>query len=705
VTSLRPLPTDAESGRAGSLADINPALAAEWHPTRNGTATPELTAPGSKRYAWWLCPKCQHVWQARIYSRNRGHGCPACARRARGKAHSAPKPGQSLAEKLPTLAAEWHPTLNGDLTPADVGYASNKKVWWQCQGRHHEWQRQVCGRTQHGSGCPECSRTAKEVPTKGHSLAERSPTIAAEWHPTLNGELTPADVSFAKKAKVWWLCAGCGHAWQAIIGNRVRWPGCPHCGRNGRKRPAKDLPTVPTVGGQKAARKRPLIAKVLPGRSFAERFPDTATEWHPTLNDELTPDQVGYASNRRAWWLCSTCAHEWSAVINSRGQGAGCPECKRRTTGQKKAVPKLGHSLAERFPELAAEWHTERNYPSTPEQISAKSRRRVWWRCQPASHEWEAPVYSRANGSGCKQCATILAASVNSVPKPGQSLAERDPEIVAQWHPTLNGSLTPADVTWRSGKSTWWLCEQGHSWQATIHNRVQARGCPQCTLWGTSVEEIRLRHELQAAGVPIDAAHEVIQTAAGKNLLCDMICPAWKVIIEFDGNYFHRQPGSLEKDKRKTRLLTELGWTVIRVREAIPTTSDHDVVVPLFSSELVRGKLTLEKLRALGFTAAHYDRYLAAQSPWATAEADAEVKRPIKKSLATERPDLAAEWDASKNGPLTPADVTVGSGRKAWWLCPRCDHSWAAVVGSRTRGHGCPACARTRRNRQPKSLE
>lgn len=150
-------------------------------------------------------------------------------------------------------------------------------------------------------------------------------------------------------------------------------------------------------------------------------------------------------------------------------------------------------------------------------------------------------------------------------------------------------------------------------------------------------------------------------------------------------------------------MLTELGWTVIRVREAIPTTSEHDVVVPLFSSELVRAKATLEKLHALGFNASHYDRYLAAQSPWATEEADAEVKRPIKQSLATERPDLAAEWDAIKNRPLTPANVTVGSGRKVWWLCPRCNHSWAAVIGSRARGYGCPACARTRRTRQPRS--
>ena len=331
---------------------------------------------------------------------------------------------------------------------------------------------------------------------------------------------------------------------------------------------------------------------MLPGRSFAERFPETAAEWHPTLNGDLTPDQVGYASNRRAWWLCSTCAHEWSAVINSRGQGAGCPECERRATGQENAKPKPGRSLAERFPELAGEWHNERNDPLRPNRFQAKARGEFGGVVEPAPMSGRRPYTAAPTAADANIAPQFFPRPFTACPSAGQSLAERDPEIAAQWHSTLNGSLTAADVTWSSGKSALWQCEQGHSWQATVHNRVKARGCPQCTLWGTSVEEIRLRHELQAAGVPIDAEHEVIQTAAGKKLLCDMICPAWKVIIEFDGNYFHRQPDSLEKDKRKTRLLTELGWTVIRVREAIPPTSERDVVVPPFSSELVRAKAT-----------------------------------------------------------------------------------------------------------------
>ena len=107
---------------------------------------------------------------------------------------------------------------------------------------------------------------------------------------------------------------------------------------------------------------------------------------------------------------------------------------------------------------------------------------------------------------------------------------------------------TASDVTANSGQTVWWLCDRRHEWQAMINNRRKARGCPQCTLWGTSVEEIRLRHELLAAGVPIDPNHEVVHEASGRVLQCDMLCSAWNVVIEFDGNRFHKLPDSAEKD-------------------------------------------------------------------------------------------------------------------------------------------------------------
>ena len=150
-----------------------------------------------------------------------------------------------------------------------------------------------------------------------------------------------------------------------------------------------------------------------------------------------------------------------------------------------------------------------------------------------------------------------------------------------------------------------------------INNRTKARGCPKCILWGTSAEEIRLRHELVAAGVPIEVEHTVVYPDTGRPLNCDMVVPTWNVVIEFDGHRFHKTAEGHDKDRRKTTALTDAGWTVIRVREDLAPIGPWDVVVPKFSSEVVRAKAVLIKLDELGRRATRHDDYLATDAPWA----------------------------------------------------------------------------------------
>ena len=39
----------------------------------------------------------------------------------------------------PHLVKQWHPTKNGELTPKQLTYGSNKKVWWRCH-KGHSWE-------------------------------------------------------------------------------------------------------------------------------------------------------------------------------------------------------------------------------------------------------------------------------------------------------------------------------------------------------------------------------------------------------------------------------------------------------------------------------------------------------------------------------------------------------------------------------------
>lgn len=53
-----------------------------------------------------------------------------------------------------------------------------------------------------------------------------------------------------------------------------------------------------------------------------------------------------------------------------------------------------------------------------------------------------------------------------------------------------------------------------------------------------------------------------------------------------------------------------------------------------------------------------------------------------KNDLATINPRLAKEWHPTKNHDLSPFDVTSGSGKKVWWLCPL-GHEYQATIRDR----------------------
>ena len=111
-----------------------------------------------------------------------------------------------------------------------------------------------------------------------------------------------------------------------------------------------------------------------------------------------------------------------------------------------------------------------------PNNVTAGSNRRVWWRCE-KGHSYRAVIAQRVQrGDGCPYCA-------NRKVLPGfNDLATAAPLVAKQWHETLNGALTPEMVTAGSHKKAWWQCSYGHVWKAAIYSRagVQQCGCPVC---------------------------------------------------------------------------------------------------------------------------------------------------------------------------------------------------------------------------------
>ncbi len=335
------------------------------------------------------------------------------------------------------LLDQWDRENNGGLTPADVSYGSKKRIWWMCE-KGHRWQAMVYARAG-GSGCPYCS--GRRVAPGETDLGTRRPDLAAQWHPEKNGRLRPCDLLCGSHRRVWWLCEK-GHVWQATVESRTAGAGCPICTRHTARAGENDLTVT---------------------------HPQLARQWHAVKNGDLTPDRVLAGTLKKVWWQCEK-GHEWQAKVASRANGAGCPVCAG------KQVVAGYNDLATAFPQLAAQWDREKNAPLTPADVTPYSNRALWWRCD-QGHSYRMTAATRAaQNCGCPYCAN------RKVLEGFNDLATRFPEIAAQWHPQLNGGLTPRQITAGSAKKVWWICPEDHVWKAVVYSRTggDKTGCPVC---------------------------------------------------------------------------------------------------------------------------------------------------------------------------------------------------------------------------------
>ena len=337
----------------------------------------------------------------------------------------------SLSAVHPELVAEWS-DRNLPLTPDSITFGSNKKVWWK-GACGHEWETSVKARS-NGEKCPICS--GARVVTGINDLSTLKSELASEW--SEKNKIKPTEVSIGSHKKVIWKCK-LGHEWIATVKSRtINRTGCPYCSHN----------------------------KVLAGfNDLATVLPEVAAEWSD--KNEKKPTEVMAFANSKAWWKCRTCGYEWNTLISTRSGGSKCPCCSGYTFIKGKNDLKSTH------PQIAEEW-SEKNFPLKPNEVNAKSRKNVWWRCGKCGSEWKSVINARVKGTVCPVCAerAVLAGC--------NDLATTDRELLVEWDYELN-KLKPTEVSRNSAKRAWWKCRYGHSWSMKINERtVLGKGCRMC---------------------------------------------------------------------------------------------------------------------------------------------------------------------------------------------------------------------------------
>lgn len=156
---------------------------------------------------------------------------------------------------------------------------------------------------------------------------------------------------------------------------------------------------------------------------------------------------------------------------------------------------------------ILEEWAYDLNGDVTPDNVTPKNGRVVWWRCKNNSkHVWQAAVSKRTNGGNCPYC-------INQKILVGDNdLATTNPELIPDWYFEKNYPLEPTQVTRGSDKRVWWKCSKcGHSWPCSIYSRTTLKtGCPECgkdKRWSNRMSDL-----VSTKGSIYDLYYDVIET-------------------------------------------------------------------------------------------------------------------------------------------------------------------------------------------------
>jgi len=413
-------------------------LMKEWGYKENESLglSPSVLTAGSSKKAWWVCSGCGEKWKARIVARTFGArgkptGCPYCS-----NPPLLPSKNRNLLVMYPDIASQLHPTKNPGITAEKILPFANKSLWFVCE-KGHEYRMLLPARTRQGQCCPKCHKSVSRIQLRvfaevSHfypdaSLEDRSLGFEVDvFVPSLNLAIEvdgwrwhKDKVGMDKKKNDKIIGNGCIplRLRERPLGKIGEWDVeyddsfsdektlqiikslFLAIGKATRKSNGYDLAS--SFCEEDKYRQLLAIRGKIPGdKTLEHRFPQLSKMW--SEKNVITPSHVRYGEHGKFWWRCKN-GHEWEtgiynmiAALKRQSPSQGCPFCSGRLVTSE-------NSLEIKSPSLASQWNKEKNKELRPCDVSVKSNRKVWWKCD-KGHEWKSVIYSRSVGVGCPIC-------------------------------------------------------------------------------------------------------------------------------------------------------------------------------------------------------------------------------------------------------------------------------------------------------------
>lgn len=281
-----------------------------------------------------------------------------------------------------------------------------------------------------GNGCPVCAiKSMAKTKTKTHEQYVKE--VAA-----INPNIEVVEEYIDCYTRIKHKCKICNHIWTPLPTNIIQGAGCPNCYKNNRQSRAelkiyyyiKKYFSDAISGYQDKDNELHEIDIYIPSLKFAIEY--DGKFYHQNVDRDKRKDDIcqnmniklvrireygcpTYKSSCGFIFLYSDSEKELAQIITWILEAMGIKRPDVNFDRDIKEINNLflntykNNSLADVFPDIAAEWHPIKNGKLQPSCISYGSTDRVWWKCINCGYEWVKEINRRTScGYGCPKCAS-----------------------------------------------------------------------------------------------------------------------------------------------------------------------------------------------------------------------------------------------------------------------------------------------------------
>lgn len=418
-------------------------------------------------------------------------------------------------------------------------------------------------------------------------------------------------------------------------------------------------------------------------------------------NNVLKPEELSHGSEKKVWWKCAKGHSYEMAVFSKIKHEKSCPVCSGHKT-----VPGV-NDFATFYPKIAKEWHPTRNGELLPSQVARHTNRKVWWICK-FGHEWQASVSERVgHKTGCPKCRSRRLTSFAE-----QAIyyyvKQLYPDTVNRYKDIFDNGME-LDIYVPSIRvgiefdgAAWHNSEEIHQ-----KERVKYQICQK-----NNIKLIRVKEHTGNEWWDVSDVTYTLHDRRNRRdletiiqVILDWMDPVSNMWTRKRINDFHSKVHvNIKRDENAIwEYLTPIANSLAELRPDLVKDWNYEkngnlkpTMFGINSSDYVWWKCTKcghEWRTSIVHRGGKRRSGCPECSKVKRGKTFTKGKVEERGSLAENNPELAKQWNPTKNGVLKPDDITIKYNKKVWWLCPRCGYEWQASPNNRSKGVGCPCCS------------